>query len=148
MSYCAHIAAVEVNILTGKTDVLEVDVIPEAGRVINPLCYEGQAEGGTVQGMGYATMENFKMENGNILTKNFQTYLLPTIADMPDIRVTPVEVLDNTGPWGAKGLGEVVMVPIAPAINNAIADAIGVRVRNLPASPERVFNLLKENGHR
>ena len=63
---------------------------------------------------------------------------------MPDIRVTPVEVLDNTGPWGAKGLGEVVMVPIAPAITNAIADAIGVRIYDLPASPEKVYNLLKE----
>lgn len=142
-SYSACVAGVEVNTLTGKTDVLEMETITDAGKVINPLGYEGQAEGGTVMGLGYAIMEDFKLNDGKVLSKNFQTYLIPTIADIPDIKVTPVEVLEETGPWGAKGLGEIIN-SISPAITNAIADATGVRIADLPASPEKVHNLLKE----
>lgn len=144
LSYVAHVAGVEVNTLTGKTDVIEVEAIPEAGKVINRLGYEGQVEGGVAMGLGYAIMEDFKVDDGNALTKNFQTYLLPTITDIPDIRITPVEILDETGPFGSKGLGEPACIPITPAITNAISDAIGVRIYDLPASSEKVYNLLKE----
>ena len=145
-SYVAQIAAVEVNTLTGKTDVITTEQLPDAGKVINLLGYEGQAEGGTAMALGYALTENFIGSEGKAKTSNFQTYLLPTVADMPEIRVTPVEVLEETGPYGAKGLGEPVSIPGTPAIINAIADATGINVKELPASPEKVYRLLKDKG--
>lgn len=143
-SYQAQIVGIEVNTLTGKTDVLVTEAIPDAGRVINKLGYEGQVEGGTVMGMGYAIMENYKYGEPANTTRNFQTYMLPTTCDLPEIRVTPVEVLEREGPYGSKGFGELTAVAITPAITNAIYDAVGVRVRELPASPERLYKMMQE----
>lgn len=145
-SYVAQFAAVEVNILTGKTDVIITEQIADAGKVINLLGYEGQVEGGTAMALGYALTENFLGIKGKAKTENFQTYLLPTAADIPEIRTTPVEVLEETGPYGAKGLGEPASIPGTPAIINAIADAIGINIKDLPANPEKVYGALK-NGN-
>lgn len=143
-SYLTQVVGVEVNTLTGKTDVIVTEAFPDAGKVINLVGYEGQVEGGTVMGLGYALMEDFKTSGGEMITQNLQTYLVPTAADAPEIRTIPVEVLEETGPFGAKGFGETPSIPITPAIINAIADAVGVRVYDLPADPEKVFQLLKE----
>ena len=149
--HCMHthvtqITGVEVNTLTGKVDVLETEILPAAGTVINRLGYEGQCEGGIAMAMGYAIMEDYKMgEDGRPLTKNFQTYMVPTIRDIPEtIIITPMENYERTGPFGAKGIGEPVTIPGTPAITNAIRDACGISVRELPATPERVLKLLKE----
>lgn len=141
--YLAQVVGVEVNTLTGKTDVLFAEAFADAGKVINRLGFEGQVEGGIVMGMGYALMENFKARQGELLTNNLQTYLIPVAADIHEIRTTPVEVLEETGPFGAKGLGEIPTVAITPAIINAIEDAVGVRVFDLPADPEKVYRLLQ-----
>lgn len=142
--YLTQVVGVEVNTLTGKTDVIVTEVFPDAGKVINLLGYEGQVEGGTVMGMGYALMENYQTKQGKSLTRNLQTYLIPTASDMPEIRITPVEVLEESGPFGAKGFGETTSIAVTPAIMNAIYDAVGVRVFHLPADPETVYGLIKK----
>jgi CO/xanthine dehydrogenase Mo-binding subunit len=89
--------------------------------------------------MGFTIMENFKIKDGKAMTRNMQTYLVPTAADIPEIKVTPVEIEEKEGPYGAKGLGEPASIPITPAITNAIYDAAGIRIKDLPASPERIL---------
>ncbi|WP_066288315.1 xanthine dehydrogenase family protein molybdopterin-binding subunit [Bacillus sp. FJAT-29937] len=143
--YLTHVVMVEVDTLTGETDVLHVVSIPDAGKVINPQGLEGQAEGGAVMGIGYTLYEDIVIENGYHRTKNFTDYIIPTIRETPIIETIPVEdAPEQSGPFGAKGIGEVVMIPIIPAIMSAIYDATGARIFHLPATPERTFNALKD----
>jgi CO/xanthine dehydrogenase Mo-binding subunit len=104
---------------------------------------EGQIEGGAVMGFGWALTENYQFENGRILNPNLHDYKIFSIKDIPDITPILVETHDPNGPFGAKGLGECAMVPTAPAILNAIYDATGVRIYDLPATSEKVFNGLQ-----
>jgi len=145
MFACA-LAEVEVDILTGVVKVTRLVVLPDGGRVINPQTFEGQVEGAAIQGLGYAIIEEAKIEDGFLKTPNFATYLIPTIKDAPEIEVIPVGEAEETGPFGAKGVGEIGLVPIAPAITNAIYDATGVRLFEIPATPERVYQALKKGG--
>jgi xanthine dehydrogenase D subunit len=142
MFACA-LALVEVDTLTGGVRALKIVCIPDAGRVINPLTFEGQIEGAAMQGVGYAILEESKMSDGQFKTRNFSTYLIPTAADAPDVEVIAVESNQVTGPFGAKGVGEIGLVPIAPAIINAIYNATGTRLYEIPATPERVYWALK-----
>ncbi|KSU84677.1 xanthine dehydrogenase, molybdenum binding subunit apoprotein [Fictibacillus enclensis] len=141
--YLTHLALVEVDTLTGETEVLRVVSIPDAGKVLNPQGLEGQAEGGAVMGIGYTLYEDVLMEGGYHQTANFTNYIIPTIRETPVIETFPVESTEETGPFGAKGIGEVVMIPIIAAIMNAIYDAAGVRIMHLPATPERIYQALK-----
>ena len=141
--YATAVALVEVDTLTGKTKTIRFLVAPDSGKVINPQGFRGQCEGAIVQGLGYTLTEDAIIENGHLLTPNFTTYLIPTIADTPDIEVIPVETYEKTGPFGAKGVGEISLVPVAAAISNAIYDATGVRSFTLPITPERLFNALQ-----
>ena len=133
------VALVEVDTITGQVHVLKVVSAPDAGRIINRQGLEGQAEGGVVMGLGYALMEKVIFNMGRIINDNFDTYLMPTALDCPEIIVTPVEVIEKSGPFGAKGIGECTTGPIAPAILNAIYDAVGVRIMDLPVSMEKIF---------
>ena len=142
--YATAVALVEVNTLTGATKVLRFFLSPDSGKIINPQSYTGQCEGAIVQGLGFALTEETQIEKGMIKTNNFTTYIIPTIRDAPDIEVEPVETYDKIGPFGAKGLGEIGIIPVGSAIANAIYDATGVRVYTLPATPERVYMALKE----
>lgn len=143
--YLTHVVMVEVDTLTGETDVLRVVSIPDAGKVINPQGLEGQTEGGAVMGIGYTLYEDVLIENGVHKTKNFTDYIIPTIRETPIIETFPVEdAPEQSGPFGAKGIGEVVMIPIIAAIMSAIYDATGARIYHLPATPERIFNALKK----
>lgn len=142
-NYATAIALVEVDTLTGKTKVLRFLIAQDSGRVVNPRILKGQCEGAIVQGLGYALTEDAIIENGHLLTPNFTTYLIPTILDAPNIEVVPVETYEKTGPFGAKGAGEIAIVPVAAAISNAIYDATGVRSFALPITPERLFNALQ-----
>ncbi|WP_327883694.1 xanthine dehydrogenase family protein molybdopterin-binding subunit [Aneurinibacillus migulanus] len=144
--YLTHVVLVEVDMLTGETDVLRVVSIPDCGRVLNRQGLEGQAEGGAVMGIGYTLYEDTVMEGGVHRTTNFTNYILPTFKETPIIETIPVEEAEASGPYGAKGIGEVVMIPIIPAIVQALYDATGVRLRHLPATPERVFRAMKEQG--
>ena len=140
--YATALALVEVDTLTGKTKALRFLVIPDSGRVVNPQGFRGQCEGAVVQGLGYALTEDAIIEDGQLKTTNFTTYLIPTINDIPDIEVVPVETFEKTGPYGAKGAGEIALVPVAAAISNAVYDAVGVRSLTLPITPERLFKAL------
>lgn len=143
-SYITQIALVEVNTLTGETEVVEAVSVPDPGKAINPQGVEGQSEGGVVMGMGYALTEDTIIEEGITLTRNFSTYILPTSLDMPHkIDTIIAEELEPSGPFGAKGIGEAVCVPISPAITNAIYDAVGVWMKQIPATAERVYTALK-----
>jgi len=141
--YATAVALVEVDTLTGKAKTLRFLIVPDSGKVINPQNFKGQCEGAVVQGVGYALMEDAIIEDGRIKTPNFTTYLIPTIMDAPDIEVVPVETYEKTGPFGAKGAGEIALVPVGPAISNAIYDATGVRCFALPITPERLFNRMQ-----
>jgi CO/xanthine dehydrogenase Mo-binding subunit len=143
--YGSAIALVEVNTLTGVTKVLKFFFSPDSGKAINPQSFTGQCEGAIVQGLGFALTEETQIENGAVRTNNFTTYIIPTISDVPDIQVEPVETHDRIGPFGAKGLGEIGIIPVGSAIANAIYDATGTRIFTLPATPERVYAALKGN---
>jgi CO/xanthine dehydrogenase Mo-binding subunit len=117
-------------------------------RAINPRGVEGQIEGGIVQGLGQALMEDYKIENGHTTTHGFAKYILPTSLDVPQINSIIVEDPDPLSPLGAKGIGEPALVPTAPAIMNAIYDAIGVRITSLPATPEKIRAGLAEKRQR
>jgi xanthine dehydrogenase D subunit len=143
--FACSLAEVEVDTMTGAVRVARLVCIPDAGRVINPQTFEGQIEGAAVQGVGYAVMEEAKIAEGVLETPNFSTYLIPTVKDAPEIEVIAVESQEDTGPFGAKGVGEIGLVPIAPAVVNAIHDATGVRLYEIPATPERVYWALKNS---
>jgi len=143
MSFATHLAEVEVDPENGRVDLINFYAAHDSGKVINPLLAEGQIEGGAVMGFGWALTEEFKFDNGRILNPNFHDYKLFSIKDIPDITPILVETCDPNGPFGAKGLGECAMVSTAPAILNAIYDAVGVRICDLPATSEKVFNLIK-----
>jgi CO/xanthine dehydrogenase Mo-binding subunit len=99
---------------------------------------EGQIEGGCIQGVGYALFEDMAIDHGVIQTPSFAEYLLPTAVDVPDITVILLESGSGVGPYGAKGIGEPPMVMIAPALVNAIEDAVGIRIADLPATAEKI----------
>ena len=139
-SYLSQIVGVEVNTLTGEIRVLKTEMIPAAGKVINPLGFEGQCEGGAVMSLGYALFEDFsdyRAPGGT--SKNYQTYLLPTMADMPEIRIYPMEDREESGPFGANGIGESVAVTGTAAITNAVYDAVGIRINDLPCRKETLL---------
>ncbi len=142
--YGCQVAEVEVDTVTGETQVLGVWAVHDVGRAINPRGVEGQIEGGIVQGLGQALMEDYKLENGHTTTHGFAKYILPTSLDIPEITSVIVEDKDPESPLGAKGIGEPALVPTAPAIMNAIYDAIGVRMTSLPATPEKILAGLAE----
>jgi CO/xanthine dehydrogenase Mo-binding subunit len=142
--YSTAIALVEVDTLTGATKVLRFFLSPESGKMINPQSFTGQCEGAIVQGLGFALTEETQIENGVIQTNNFTTYIIPTICDTPEIEVDPVETYEKIGPFGAKGVGEIGIIPVGSAVANAIYDATGVRLLTLPATPERVYEAIKE----
>lgn len=143
--YSGHVqlAEVEVDLETGEVEVRQVVSWPEVGRVINRAGVEGQCEGGTAMGFGYALLEKVEMVRGRPLNPDFSTYTIPTAPDMPEIRVFPVEAPEATGPWGAKGVGENATLPSVPAIVDAIARATGVRPRELPVTPEKLLELME-----
>ncbi|MGB0900876.1 molybdopterin-dependent oxidoreductase [Halocynthiibacter sp.] len=138
--YAAHIAEIEVDIELGTTHVTRFIAAHDVGRVINPMLAEGQIEGGIAQGMGLALMEEYIPH----VTENLHDYLIPTIGDMPPVTSLLIEEPDPHGPFGAKGLGEHVLIPTAPAILNAIRHATGARLTQVPATPDRVLAALKD----
>lgn len=135
----AQVAEVEVDTVTGEVQVLGMWAVHDVGRTINPRGVEGQIEGAIVQGLGQALMEDYQTEKGHTTTPGFSKYILPTALDIPQINSRLVEDPDPKSPLGAKGIGEPALVPTAPAIINAIYDAIGVRITSLPATPEKVL---------
>jgi CO/xanthine dehydrogenase Mo-binding subunit len=139
-------AEVEVDTETGQVKVLKYVATSDCGTVINPTGAEGQVEGSLAQGLGYALIEGLRMEEGRPINPNFSDYRLPSMRDMPDLEHAFAASYEPTGPFGAKGLGELGMDPTAAVISNAIFDAVGVRIKTLPITPEKVLRALKEKG--
>lgn len=131
-----------VDLETGEIRVEKVVVFPEAGRVINRHGLEGQCEGGVAQGIGYALMEQVLVKDAVIVNNDLNMYAAPTPADIPPVEVIPVEVPEASGPFGAKGAAENTTIPTAPAILDAIEDAIGIRMTTIPVIPEKVIQVL------
>jgi CO/xanthine dehydrogenase Mo-binding subunit len=143
-SYSTQMAEVEINMKTGEVEVIGIVSAYDVGRAINPQTLEGQIEGGVTMGLGYALMEEIIVQNGMIQNLNLQNYTIPTVLDVPEITPIYVEHPSIYGPYGAKGIGEMANIPVAPAITNAIANAIGARIYDLPAHPERVYTALSK----
>ncbi len=112
------------------------------------MLLEGQVYGGAVMGLGYALTEKLVLDRGKVKNPNFLDYKILTAKDIPPIEAAVVETDDKDGPFGAKGIGEPGLVPTAPAIANAIYDAVGVRIRELPITPEKILQALKEAQHK
>jgi CO/xanthine dehydrogenase Mo-binding subunit len=142
--WAACVARVDVDLDTGEVDVREVVAADDVGRVIHPVLAEGQVEGGTLQAVGYATIEEIKLRDGRYLNDRLATYIIPTALDAPRIETILVEAPFAGAPHGAKGVGELPMDVGAPAVVAAIADATGVWVTDLPASPERILAALAD----
>ncbi len=145
-SYGAHLARIEVDTLTGRIDVVDYVAVTDAGRVLNRSLYDQQVQGSIAQGIGYALMEDYIVKDGRHETGDLATYIVPTSLDVPDMVSVPVESDETTGPFGMKGIGEVVISGSLPAIANAFHDACGVRVSRLPLTPERVLSALAREG--
>ncbi|HWE64130.1 MAG TPA: xanthine dehydrogenase family protein molybdopterin-binding subunit, partial [Chloroflexota bacterium] len=143
--YVSQAVEVEVNTLTGQVRVLRIISVHDVGKAINRQQVEGQIEGCLAQAVGYALTEHFQMRDGHVVTPHFSTYLLPTSMDMP-AEVYPVilELADPNGPYGARGMAEMPLVPLAPAIAAAIHDAVGVWVTQQPFTPERVLTAIRD----
>lgn len=143
-TFGSQVATVEVDTETGRVKVLRVTAAQDCGFALNPMSVVGQMEGAIVQGSGYALTENLIHKDGITMNPNFLEYGLPTVLDSPSIEAIPVETIDPEGPFGAKGMGEAALIPTAPAIANAIYDAVGVRIKSLPITPEKVLAALEE----
>ncbi len=147
-SFSANVVEAEVDTETGETRVTRVVSGHDCGKVVNPTTGEGQIEGGVVQGLGYALTEEHSLKDGRIVNDQFSTYIIPTSMDVPEIQSLIVEHEYPWGPYGAKGLGETPIIAVAPAVTAAIAHATGVRLVEIPATPERVWAALREKATR
>jgi xanthine dehydrogenase molybdenum-binding subunit len=143
-AYGAHGVEVEVDCETGKVKILKYIAAHDVGRAINPMLLEGQIYGAAAMGTGYALTERLILEKGEVMNPNFRDYKILTAKDEIPIEVVIIESNDADGPFGAKGIGEPGLVPTAPAIANAIYDAIGIRIKDLPMTPEKILKALKE----
>lgn len=141
-AFATQVVEVEVDTETGRVEVLRIFAAHDVGRAINPQLVEGQIEGGATMGLGYGLMEEITAVNGRIKNTNFTDYLIPTALDVPAIQSIIIEDTEPTGPYGAKGVGEPALIPTAAAIANAVYNAIGVRIYDLPLTPERVLSAL------
>jgi CO/xanthine dehydrogenase Mo-binding subunit len=137
-AFATQLALVSVDVLTGEVQVSKIVAAHDVGRALNPANVEGQIQGGVAMGLGFALMEEYLPTQ----TLSLGDYLIPTSMDMPVILPIVIEEQEPTGPFGAKGVGEPALIPTAPAILNAIADAVGERIYKLPATPERLRNAL------
>jgi len=149
-SYGAHLAYVEVDVLTGRVRVPSYLAVTDAGRVLNPQIYEQQVQGAVAQGLGYALLEELIAEDGKILTPDLRKYLIPGAMDVPDLLCVAVEVGGERSPLGMKGLGEIGSCGPLPAVANAVASALGVTLNRAPLSPQRILDAIerKEKANR
>jgi CO/xanthine dehydrogenase Mo-binding subunit len=143
-NYGVQAAHVHVDRETGQVKVLKFVIASDCGTVIYPIGAEGQVEGGLAQGIGYALTEGLQFDEGRPVNPNFSDYRIPSMRDMPPLEHAFADSYEPTGPFGAKGLGELNMDPTAAVISNAIFDAVGVRIKTLPITPEKILKALRE----
>ena len=146
-TYHVHLAEVRVDPVTGNVEVLRYVVAQEVGTVVNPLGVEGQVQGGVAQGLGYALWENLTIgEDGRYRQRNLESYRLPLATDVPRVETIILEHPDEGGPFGAKGVAEPPIVPVAAAIANAVSDAVGAPIDAIPITPQAVLEALGRSG--
>jgi len=143
-TFGTHGVRVKVDEDTGKVKILKYVAAHDVGKAINPLLLEGQVYGGVMMGIGYALTEQIIHEKGKNMNPNFRDYKILTAKDIVPLEAPILETYDKDGPYGAKGIGEPGCVPTAPAIANAVYDAVGVRIKDLPITPEKVLAAIKE----
>jgi CO/xanthine dehydrogenase Mo-binding subunit len=143
-NFGAQMAEVEIDPETGQVTILNYVSVADCGTVVNPVTAAGQQEGAVAQGIGYAITERLLVEDGRPLNPNFADYKIPCILDVPPLQVAFADSFEPTGPFGAKGLGELGLDPTAAVLANAIHDACGVRITRLPITAEKIYRALKE----
>ena len=141
-SFTAQVAEVAVDSETGEVKLLKFTTAHDIGKVLNPLEHQGQIEGAVIQSIGFALTEGIELEEGRVTNPTLGEYRLPNIADIPELNTVLLESEHGLGPYNARGIGENPLGPVAPAIANAVADAIGVRVKDLPITAEKVYRQL------
>lgn len=143
-STVAQVAEVEVDPETGEVRLRQLTTAHHTGTILNPLSHQGQIDGGVVMGMGAARMEEIRTQDGKVATANLGDYKIPNIKDIPVLKTTVIETRNGSGPYGSMSIGETAIIPTAAAIANAVYDAVGVRVKTLPITAEKVLQGLKE----
>jgi CO/xanthine dehydrogenase Mo-binding subunit len=143
-SFTAQVAEVSVDLETGAVKLLRFTTAHDVGKVLNPVDHQGQIEGAVVQGIGYGLTEELGVDEGKVVSVNFGDYKIPTMKDIPELNTVILESESGPGPYNAKGIGENPIGPAAPAIANAVEDAVGVRIRDLPITAEKVYRALAD----
>lgn len=143
-SFMAQGAEVSVDLETGQVNVLSITTAHDCGFAINPMAVEAQLDGSAIGGTGQAVYENIEWDEGRIRNANFVDYKMPTAEDVPAVICLPVETIDPNGPFGAKEAGEGTQIPTAAAIANAVHDAVGARIKELPITPDKILKALEE----
>ena len=146
-SFCTQIAEVHVDPETGEITVKKIISAHDIGAILNPLNHQGQIEGGMIQGLGYALMEELELEDGHISNLSFGDYKIPTAADIPTMETVLIQGDVGPAPYESKGIGESSNIPVAGAIANAVFDAVGVRITDLPVTADKVLSKLQELGN-
>jgi CO/xanthine dehydrogenase Mo-binding subunit len=147
-STVAQVAEVEVDAETGEVVVKRLTTAHNTGTILNPLTHQGQIDGGVVMGMGYGTMEELLVdEGGRVMTANLGDYKIPNIKDIPLLKTTILQSNAGSGPYNSMSIGETAIIPTAAAIANAVENAVGVRIKSLPITSEKVLNALRQRGH-
>ena len=143
-SLVAQVAEVEVDSETGEVRVRELTTAHNTGRILNPLTHQGQIDGAVVMGLGYGVIENLAYdESGKVLAANLGEYKIPNIKDIPPLTTAILASDFGSGPYNSMSIGETALIPTAPAIANAIEDAVGVRIKSLPITAEKILHALK-----
>jgi CO/xanthine dehydrogenase Mo-binding subunit len=143
-AFCAQVAEVEVDEETGEVKLTTFTTAHDVGTILNPISHQGQIEGAVMQGIGYTLMEELKYDEGRVSTLSFGDYKIPTMQDIPELRTVLVQS-DSGGPtpYGGKSIGEQPIGAVAPAIVNAVLDAVGVSITDLPVTSEKVRRALQ-----
>jgi carbon-monoxide dehydrogenase large subunit len=141
--FAACVAEVSVDVSTGQVILRKLDTIHDVATILNPVGHQGQIDGGIMQGVGYGLMEELAMEEGRVITANLGEYKIPNIQDVPPLKTTLVHSHEGASPFQSKEIGESAISQVAPAIANAVFDAVGVRIKELPITAEKVFRALQ-----
>jgi xanthine dehydrogenase molybdenum-binding subunit len=142
-AFTAQVAEVSVDPETGQVKLLRMTSAHDVGTIINPIGHQGQIYGAVVQGVGYGLIEEIRVEGGRVETSNFGDVKIPTCEDIPEMQTVLLEPAQGAGPFNVKGIGENANTPVAAAIANAVEDAIGIRIRDLPITAEKVYDALQ-----
>jgi CO/xanthine dehydrogenase Mo-binding subunit len=142
-AFAAQIAEVAVDPQTGEVTLRKLTTAHDTGAIMNPVGHQGQIDGGVVQGIGYGLIEHLPVQDGKVETAHFGEYKIPSVKDIPALKTVLVQSEEGVGPYKVKGIGENPISPVAPAIANAIEDAVGARIHDLPITAEKVYAAMR-----